>query len=223
MNNGYIKLNKKILNWEWIDKPNTFALFIYLLLKASWKDTEWHGIKIKRGQLITGRQKLSKETGLSERKIRTALSDLQTTNNLTIKTTNKYSLITIVNYDKYQCSTINSDQQNDQQNVQQTTTSNKYKNIKKEYISKDIYKKETHKYFTKPTITELQDYINDNNFNVDADRFIDYYESNGWKVGKSSMKDWKATVRNWNRKETDNDKGEYKPKIIKEGNSVSII
>ena len=55
------------------------------------------------------------------------------------------------------------------------------------------------KRFTKPTLAEVQAYCNERNNNVDADHFYDYYEANGWKVGKNSMKDWKASVRTWER------------------------
>ena len=51
-----------------------------------------------------------------------------------------------------------------------------------------------------PSIEDVQKYIRDNRLNVDASRFMDYYESNGWKVGKAKMKDWQATLRNWNRR-----------------------
>lgn len=53
--------------------------------------------------------------------------------------------------------------------------------------------------FTPPTLGEVQSYCFERNNNVDAERFIDYYTSNGWKVGKNSMKDWKAAVRTWER------------------------
>ena len=51
-----------------------------------------------------------------------------------------------------------------------------------------------------PSIEDVKKYIHDNSLNVDASRFMDYYESNGWKVGKSKMKNWQATLRNWNRR-----------------------
>ena len=51
--------------------------------------------------------------------------------------------------------------------------------------------------FIKPTLEEVQAYCNERQNNVDAQRFIDYYSSNGWKVGKNPMKDWKAAVRTW--------------------------
>jgi hypothetical protein len=55
------------------------------------------------------------------------------------------------------------------------------------------------KRFTPPTLDEVKAYCIERNNNVDAERFIDYYTSNGWKVGKNSMKDWKAAVRTWEK------------------------
>ena len=65
---------------------------------------------------------------------------------------------------------------------------------------KDIVKAKVKvKRFTKPTIEEVVDYCNERNNDVDAEKFYDYYSSNGWKVGKNSMKDWKASVRTWEK------------------------
>lgn len=57
----------------------------------------------------------------------------------------------------------------------------------------------TTKRFTRPTIDEIKQYCSERNNTVDPQKFLDYYESNGWKVGKNSMKDWKAAVRTWER------------------------
>lgn len=57
------------------------------------------------------------------------------------------------------------------------------------------------KKFVKPTLEEVRAYCESRGNNVDAGRFIDYYESVGWKVGKSPMKDWRAAVRQWERNE----------------------
>lgn len=51
--------------------------------------------------------------------------------------------------------------------------------------------------FVKPTIAEIREYMKSKGYNVFADEFYDYYESNGWMIGKNHMKDWKATVRRW--------------------------
>lgn len=52
-----------------------------------------------------------------------------------------------------------------------------------------------------PTIEMVSEYIEANGYNVDAEAFMDYYDSKGWFVGKSKMKDWQASVRNWSRNE----------------------
>lgn len=70
----------------------------------------------------------------------------------------------------------------------------------------------TKKKFKKPTLDEVQQYCSERKNNISAEKFIDYYESNGWKVGRNSMKDWKATVRNWekNQQEKQNNVKTYK-------------
>lgn len=71
-------------------------------------------------------------------------------------------------------------------------------------IEKDSSAKSTttkRKRFEKPTISDIEQYCIERNNNVNAEHFFDYYESNGWKVGKNSMKDWKAAVRTWERSE----------------------
>jgi hypothetical protein len=73
--------------------------------------------------------------------------------------------------------------------------------------------------FKPPTLEELNEYIAENNLNVDAKQFIDYYESNGWKVGRNPMKDWKATVRRWHR--TNGDKRKYQS-AMSEDNSRDL-
>lgn len=78
---------------------------------------------------------------------------------------------------------------------------------KEEDKDKDILLKENveskAKRFTPPTVTEVSDYCRENNYNIDAQRFVDFYESKGWMVGKNKMKDWKAAVRNWARRQSE--------------------
>ena len=64
----------------------------------------------------------------------------------------------------------------------------------------------TKKKFKKPTLDEVQQYCSERNNNISAEKFIDYYESNGWKVGRNSMKDWKATIRNWEKNQQEKQK-----------------
>ena len=72
----------------------------------------------------------------------------------------------------------------------------------KDIVASDEPKTTKTKRFVKPTIQEIKDYINEKNYNVDAERFFNYYESNGWRVGKNPMKSWKAALATWNSNES---------------------
>ena len=69
--------------------------------------------------------------------------------------------------------------------------------IDKEIDNKCASTKQKRKRFVKPTISDIEQYCSEKNISINAQQFIDYYESNGWKVGRNSMKDWQATVRRW--------------------------
>lgn len=86
-------------------------------------------------------------------------------------------------------------------------------------IQSSMGEKKTEKRFSKPTLDEVQAYISENNFIVDAQKFIDYYESNGWVVGKTKMKDWKATVRGWERREQE----KFRNIKMDDDNSLSFL
>ena len=70
--------------------------------------------------------------------------------------------------------------------------------------------KEERKRFTPPSREDIETFTNENQCHIDIDYFLDYYNSNGWKIGKNKMSDWKATVRNWHRRDKGSAKG--KPK-----------
>ena len=72
------------------------------------------------------------------------------------------------------------------------------------------------KRFEKPSISDIKQYCIERNNNVNAEHFFDYYESNGWKVGKNSMKDWKAAVRTWER-------SEYRKPTVKKNSKEDAI
>lgn len=99
---GFITLDRKILNWEWYSDTNITRLFIHMLLKANWKDGRFKGSECPRGSFISSYQRLSEETGLSVKQVRTAIGHLKETNEVAIKSTNKFTVFTIKNYCQYQ-------------------------------------------------------------------------------------------------------------------------
>lgn len=104
--NGYIFLHKKIIETSFYKNPLATRLAVHLLLMANYKNTKtsvkYKEIIVKRGQLLTGRLTLSRQTGISQQSIRTSLDFLRTIGFLTIESTNQYSIITIVKYSDYQ-------------------------------------------------------------------------------------------------------------------------
>lgn len=138
--NGFVKIDRGILDWEWYAEPCTKVLFIHCILKANWKDGSWQGQPYKRGQFITSLSNLANETGYSVQNIKTALKHLISTGELTSKATNKYRIITVCNYDKYQ---VDNRQDNKALTINQQTANNQlttdeeykeYKNIKNSNI-----------------------------------------------------------------------------------------
>ena len=79
MEDGWIKVFRRFLDWEWYSETNMVRLFLHLLLKANFEDKRWHGIVIKRGQFVTSISSLKSEILLSARTIRTCLERLQKT------------------------------------------------------------------------------------------------------------------------------------------------
>ena len=100
--NGWIKVHKRITEWGWYKDANTFRVFMHILFNVFNKDTVSKGIKYKAGEFSTGRKRLALELDLTEQQVRTALEKLVSTKEITIKTTNKFSIITVLNWKSYQ-------------------------------------------------------------------------------------------------------------------------
>ena len=139
---GWIKLHRQTLAGGWLQNPELWTFWCYCLLKATHKRhtarVGYQRLDISSGQFVFGRKKAAEELKTTERKIRTSLKTLEIDGNVTIKTTNKFSVITICNWEAYQSNGITDDQQTTNKrptNDQQTTT---YKNNKEDlFLLKD--------------------------------------------------------------------------------------
>jgi len=99
---GWLKLHRKMLEWEWYEDPNAKVLFLHCLLKANFKDKLWRGKVIERGSFFTSTDNLAKELRISVKQIRTSLGKLKRTNEIEVRGTNNGSFIKVCNYDHYQ-------------------------------------------------------------------------------------------------------------------------
>ena len=137
MEEGFVKINRKLTKWEWYTDANTARVFLHCLIMANWQDTRFRGQEVPRGSFVTGRKKLATELKMSEQSVRTALEHLKSTNEITIKTTSKYSIISVVKYNDYQAVNQRANHQltnNQPTTNQQLTTYKEYKenkNLKK--------------------------------------------------------------------------------------------
>lgn len=120
MGESFIKLHRKFMNWEWYDNANVKILFIHLLLTAQYEPFRYRGEEYPAGSLITGRKKLANELGMTEQQIRYSLNKLKLTNEITIKSHNQYSIISIKNWWRYQ----SNPQQNNQRITNEQPTNN---------------------------------------------------------------------------------------------------
>ena len=102
MSDAFVKLYKKMLEWEWYDDVNTCRVFIHCLLKANWKSGSWHGISYEPGQFITSLPNLAAETHLTVRQVRVALDHLKMTGELTDFRQSNCRVITVNNWNQYQ-------------------------------------------------------------------------------------------------------------------------
>lgn len=190
---GWVKLHRSLLDWEWYDDHKTTRLFIYLILKANHEDKKWRGVVVKNGSLICGIDSLSKNTGLSIQNIRTSLSRLKSTDEITIKTTKKYSVISINNWDSYQQTNKQTNKQltNNQQASNNKQELKNIKNEKKEILNSidsltdDFCLKVAENY--KVPLKFVLDKRND---------LILYCRANGKKY-----KDYQAALQSWVRKD----------------------
>ena len=133
MSEGWIKLHRKFLDWEWYGDHKVVTLFIHCLLKANHKKKNWRGNEIPRGTFITSYDSLKKETGLSTRELRTAFKKLESTGEIDKQSTSVNTWVTVNNYDDHQSSDKTETKERQSSDKVETTTKNE-KNVKNERI-----------------------------------------------------------------------------------------
>lgn len=141
----FVKIDRNILRWRWFKSPKTLQLFLYLILNANIKDADFETVTVHRGQLVTSYPALATVTSMSVQSVRTAIDHLKLTGEITVKSYPKFSVITILNYDKYQTGQQGEQQANNSQstgkqqsNNSQVTTIKEYKEVKKDKNERNI-------------------------------------------------------------------------------------
>lgn len=219
MMGGWIKIYQTIReHWIW-ERPRYLKWWLDLLMLAEWKDSKRLVksvlVTIKRGQLIASVHYLQErwvykdDDGVkrrpSEHTILKFLSLLEADQMISRSKhpVTRATIIAIVNYDDYQqnnatgCNGVSNDPCNDGCNDPCTEDKNN-KNIKDNREGKSG---KSEKRFSPPSIEEVDSYIKEKGYTVDAERFVNFYESKGWYVGKNKMKNWRAAVAMWQKED----------------------
>jgi hypothetical protein len=98
---GYVKIFRKIQGWEWYKKGDTIRVFLHLIMQANFEATTWRGLPLQAGQLVIGRTEIAAELNISEQSVRTILKRLQSTNEITVKSTGHGTVVTLVKWAEY--------------------------------------------------------------------------------------------------------------------------
>lgn len=98
----FVKLDRNIVKWRWYKNPNTFRVFIHLIINANITDHDFENITVKRGEIATSYESIAKALDLSVKQVRTAIEHLKTTGEVAGKTYPKFQVISILSYDVYQ-------------------------------------------------------------------------------------------------------------------------
>ena len=196
---GWIKLHRKLLKNPVVMKDGDhLAVWIYLLLNAQHEnyDTLFGGKKItlKPGQLITGRKKIARDLKISESKVRRVLDALKSEHQIDQQAERYGSMITIVEWDKYQ--------KRGQQNGQQMTNDRPTTDQRPTTIQEGEEDKEGGESFVPPSSSAVVSFFKDNDFVSDPMQFFNWYDLNKWtKKNGDTIDDWQTMARSWEQRE----------------------
>lgn len=198
---GWIKIHRSIKDhWLYTEKRvfSRFEAWNDILLTVNYSDAQTlikgKLYNVKRGESILSLDSWAKRWGWEKSTVRRFLKLLENESMVVLDSDNVTTRLTVCKYESYQ----------DERNADETRkklkrNSNEIQTtpIKEEQEEQE----EKRRVFIKPTIEQVKEYMQEIEFNGDAEYFFNYYESNGWIVGRAKMKDWKSAVQNWKRRD----------------------
>lgn len=194
--NSWIKLNRSITShWLWEDDVYSRGqAFIDLLIMAAYADHKSNSqgrlMTIKRGSMITSIRHLSDRWGWSKDKVSRFLACLEEDEIIKKESDTKRTVLTIVNYDKYQGIADTERTQNGRKTDTKRTQNGQTKERKERKEGK-------RNIFYPPSADDVKKYCDENGFHINQNLFVDFYTSRNWYSGKTKITDWKAVVRMW--------------------------
>lgn len=182
---GYIRIHRSLLDWEWYGDEAVTVLFLHLLLTVNWKPGNFRGMEVPAGTVITSLDKLADTFGWSRGKLRRTIDKLKRTGEATSQTTNHWTAITLVNWAKYQNNDQQSGQPTDQQPAnnrptigQQSATIEEGKKERRKEVNVTPRRPSTSKWSKEDFKAQCADVVKDNPERLPRDQrgpFFDYW------------------------------------------------
>jgi len=190
----FVKFDRNLLKWRWFQHPKTLAVWIWLIMKANVEDHDFEKETIHRGEVATSRRRISADTGLTEREVRTALEHLKSTGEVSVRIRPKYQVISIPEYSKYQDVPSGRASGKSPSRVRQASgKSPQYKNVR----SKEEKNEKNDCVHTPPSRAEVEDFCKGLGITTDIDAFLQYNSATGWKIGRTKVEDWRPLLMKW--------------------------
>jgi len=137
--NGYIKIDRGIMDWEWWDDDNMLRLWLTILLMANWEDKKWHGKDIPRGSFWTSYRSLAKKTGLTVKQVRNGLGALERAHQVALQRAHDGTLVSVVKYEDFQDAPKKKGTPKGTQRARERATTEEIKN-KKSFLGGGIFR-----------------------------------------------------------------------------------
>ena len=186
----WIKIDSNLLDWRWFSQPNTLAVWVYLLLKANYKDRAIGAYTIHRGEVFVSQEQIAQDTGLTRKQVRTALDHLLETGE--IRANRKIGKAVVISIPKY----------NDYQGegpIKGQKRANKGPDLQKGQNIENLsppYNPPT-KPYSVPTLDEVREYERTSSKGKDPDSFFRHYSGLDWNAGGHRIYDWRKLYDRW--------------------------
>jgi len=208
MEEGWLRLWRKLEDSRVFNDPDPWILkiWVWCMIKARWTEGWKHGRKLNPGQFVCGSRGAAEQLNISHSRLYRGLKTLQDWGQIRLENVkHQFTVITLCNWEVYQ------PEDDDERNTGETPVKHRRNTAETPSLVEEgealkegedgVRARPRRKAFVKPTLEEVAAYCRERGNRVDPQAWFDHYESNGWRVGASPMRDWKAAVRTWERNE----------------------
>jgi hypothetical protein len=211
MDTSWVKVYRKLMDNWLFTTPAYTNIWLTILFSANFKQSKANVrgklVTIERGEMLTSTESLAKKSHTSRQQVRTFLRLAQQDGMLLVKSNQHSTILKVLNYEDLQSTDAPKQPTANQHSTNSQPTPNhiiRSKEGKKGRKEEEKNLDSAHVRSPRPTLDEASSYFAELSMPTsEAQRFVDYYTANGWKVGKNPMKDWRAAARNWRKNFTD--------------------